>query len=81
MLSLFAWEEQDNFYMASYAEEFQTLHLIALSLNSKATVFFLEINSSPYPWSIKMKEQSFGSKLKLKYIRDTKSYAALFLKY
>lgn len=36
-------------YMASYTEEFPTLHLIALSLNSKATMFFLEINSSPYP--------------------------------
>lgn len=36
-------------YMAKYTEEFQTLHLTALLLNGKVTVFFPEINLPPCP--------------------------------
>lgn len=66
-------------YMAKHTEEFQTLHLISLSLNGKETVFSLEINSPPCLWSTTMGKKSLfvWSELKVKYICDTKSYSAL----
>ena len=43
--------------MAKHTEKFQTLHLIALSLNGKETVFSLKMNSPPCSWSARMKKK------------------------
>lgn len=68
-------------FMAKYTEEFQTLHLIALSLKNKKTSVLSENKLTSMPTEHKNEKSLCWFKLKLKYICGTKSYSALFLKY